>query len=126
MTGALYAFLLLVAVYILIFSGLAFSNKVFLPGILDEFYTRTNFLARVFVMSFVFAFPANLLIAQSFNVVSASVAGPVMLAVILLISVANAMILDKVQITLPLIVAVSGALFFCCLTAWILEAQRTS
>ena len=126
MIGAAYSFFLLFAGYVLIFLGIAFANKVFLPSIFEDFYSKTNFPVRVFLMSLIFAFPANILISQSFNVTSASIAGPLLLAAVLILTTINAMILDKVQLTLPIIGAASGALFFCCLTAWLLEGQRAA
>lgn len=124
MIGAVYSFLLLLAGYVLIFLGIAFINKLFIPTYLDAFYAQTGFLLRTLIMCLVFAFPANLVIAQGFNVTSASIAGPMLIAVVVLLSIANAMVLDKVVMTWPVAGATSAALFFCCLTAWLLEGQR--
>ena len=124
MIGAVYSFLYLVGGYVLIFSGMAFSNKQLLPSIFDGLYDNTTYIVRVIIFSIFLAIPANYLIPKAFQVSSASVAGPMLLAVILLATIVYAMILDKVTLTLPVIGAASGALFFCCLTAWLLEGQR--
>lgn len=124
MLSAAQSFIYLIAGYFLIFSGLAFSNKVLFPSILDGVYDNTSYLVRVIVFTVFLSLPANYLIPKAFQVSSASIAGPMLLAVILLATIIYAMILDKVTLTLPIIGAASGALFFCCLTAWLLEAQR--
>lgn len=124
MIGAIYSFLYLAAGYVLIFSGMAFSNKALLPSLLSGVYDNTGYLVRVIIFTVFLAMPANYLIPKAFQVSSASIAGPMLLGVILCATVIYAMILDKVTLTLPIIGAASGALFFCCLTAWLLEMQR--
>lgn len=124
MIGALQSFLLLMAGYAFIFSGIAFSNKQFLPSMLDTVYDHTNFFTRVIVFTLFFALPANFLTAKAFQLSSSSVAGPMLIGTVLVVSIVNAMMLDKVQLTLPIVGAASVALFFCCMTAWLLEAQR--
>lgn len=126
MIGALQSLGLLVGGYILIFSGMAFSNKHFFPSLFESVYDQTSFAVRVVIFSIVFALPANFLIAKSFQVSNATIAGPMLLATVLVITIAYAIIVDKVSLTLPIIGAASGALFFCCLTAWLLEGQRVA
>jgi len=98
MIAALQGFLFLVSGYVLIFAGMAFSNKQLLPSFLGDIYDGTNYTVRVLVFTALFALPANFLIPKAFQVSSASVAGPLS----------------------------SLAMLFCCLTAWLLEAQRLS
>jgi len=126
MLGALQSFGLFLIGYTLIFSGIAFINKLFFPDIFGAIYENTNLIARSFIMSVVFGFVANLFISPAFNITSIAIAGPLMLAAILLITIVNAMILNQIQLNVPIIGAAFGALFFCCLTAWLLESQRVS
>ena len=126
MIGAFQSFCLIFTGYVLIFSGIAFSNKLFFPSVFDSIYQMLGFGLRTVVFTIIFALPANYLIAKSFGLTSASIAGPMLIAVVVLLSVGNAMILDKVQFTLPITGALAGALFFSCLTAWLLEGQRVA
>jgi len=119
MIHALYSFGILLLAYFLIFSGLAFSNKDLLPELLQPVYDQTNYLIRVVIFTVFLAFPANWLVPKAFQISSASVAGPLLLA-----TVTYAMLIDKVRLTMPLTLTAAGALFFCCLTAWLLEKQR--
>lgn len=124
MIGAFQSFVFLLAGYAFIFSGIAFSNKQFLPSLLDPLYDQIGFFIRVLIFTLVFALPANFLTAKAFQFSSSSVAGPMLIGTVVLVSIVNAMILDKVQMTFPIIGSTAAALFFCCLTAWLLEAQR--
>jgi len=124
MLGAIQSFGLFLIGYSLIFSGIAFINKLLFPELLEAVYQNTGFIARAFIMSMVFGFVANLFISPAFTITSISIAGPLMLAAILMISIINAMILNNIELNLPIIGATLGALFFCCLTAWLLESQR--
>ena len=124
MIGAFQSFILLLGGYALIFSGIAFSNKLFFPSFLESVYDQTNFFMRVMVFTLCFALPANFLTAKAFQITSSSIAGPMLIGTVLVVSVANAMILDRVQLTLPIIGSAAIALFFCCMTAWLLEGQR--
>jgi hypothetical protein len=124
MMSVLYSLGYLIVGHILIFSGLAFTNKLFFPSLLQGIYDQTTFPVRVLMFTFIFALPANFFIPKAFQVTSHSIAGPMLLGVILIIVVVNAMIVDRVQLTLPVLAAGAAALFFCCLTAWLLEGQR--
>ena len=126
MFAALQSLLYLAAGYVLIFAGIAFSNKQLLPSMFDDVYMGTSYALRVFIFTIVFALPANYLIPKAFQFSSAAVAGPLLMATVLVVTIIFAMIVDKVQMTLPIIGVASAAMFFCCLTAWLLEAQRLS
>lgn len=118
--------MLLFGGYVFIFAGIAFTNKRFFTDLLGGVYDNTSFFARVVMFSIIFAIPGNYLISKSFQVSSASVAGPLLILTVLVMTIINAMILDKVTLTLPIIGTASAAMFFCCLTAWLLEAQRAA
>lgn len=126
MLGVFQSFGLLVAGYFCIFTGLAFSNKQLFPSVFNGIYDSTNFITRIVIFSVLWGLAGNYFIAKSFQVTSASIAGPLLIIVITLISITNSVILDKIHITLPIIGGAAGAVFFCCLTAWLLEAQRAT
>lgn len=110
--------------YIFIFCGIAFTNKRFFTDMFTGVYDNTSFFMRVVLFSIVFAIPGNYLISKSFQVSSASVAGPLLILTVVVMTVINAMVLDKVTLTYPIIASIAAAMFFCCLTAWLLEGQR--
>lgn len=126
MLAAVQSLFFLAAGYVLIFAGMAFSNKQLLPSLFDGVYISTSYGLRVLIFTLIFALPANYLIPKAFQFSSASVAGPLLMATVLVITIIFAMIVDKVQMTLPILGAASAAMLFCCLTAWLLEAQRLS
>ena len=121
--AAVCLFLSLLA-YALIYGGLAFLNRRLFPAHLDVVYAHTGDVSRMLVFLLLAAAPANYLLAKTFEISSAAVAGAAILAAIVVVTVANAVILDGARLTLPVLAATGLAIFSCSLVSWLLVMQK--
>lgn len=124
LAAAFKSFGLLLLTYVLIFSGVAFMNRQLLPDLLEGLYDRTGTISRLIIFTVALSLPANFLTAKAYEISGPSIAGPLIVASMLLIALAFALMVDHVNLNLPVIASALAALFFCGLTAWLLESQK--
>ncbi len=117
-------FALSIVAYVLLYGGLTFINGRLFPDFLEGIYAHTGSFWRLMIFLFVAAWPANYLLAKTFQIADASIAGPSILAAIVLITVANSFVLDGTRLTLPVFGATCLAVFSCALVSWLLVTQN--
>ncbi len=110
--------------YVLLYGGFAFINGRLFPEMLEGIYAHSGSFIRMMIFLFAAAWPANFLLAKTFQIADASIAGPAILIVVVLITVANSLVLDGTRMTVPLWGATCLAVFSCALVSWLLVTQK--
>ena len=122
--GAVKCLVLSTIGYALLYGGFAFINGRLLPDFLETFYSHSGSFIRMMFFLFVAAWPANFLIAKTFQISDASVAGPAILVAAVLVTVVNSFVLDGTRLTMPVFGATCLAVFSCALVSWLLVTQK--
>ena len=117
-------FLMAVIAQVLVYCGLAFLNKRFYAEQLVGFYEQSPEILRIAIFLILFAWPLNYLLAKTFQISSASIAGPCIIVSVVLATVVNSLVLDNLKMTVPIFLATLLSVFSCALVSWLLATQK--
>ena len=88
------------------------------------FYEQSPEILRIAIFLILFAWPLNYLLAKTFQISSASIAGPCIIVSVVLATVVNSLVLDNLKMTVPIFLATLLSVFSCALVSWLLATQK--